>query len=356
MGKQKHTLNEWINLAKKFKYKSEFKKYSGYGYDLLRKKGILNNIFPYNKDMHKWTIEKIKETAAKYNSKTEFYKDYKYLQRLIWKKNLYNDVFNEYTKLGSKYNRCIYAFEFSDNYVYIGLTYNLDKRKQQHLHNKNSQVFKHIQLTNTQFILKQLTDYVDCFTASNLETEYLTLYKKQGWNILNKAKTGGLGSLKIHKEQKKSNRIKYNYDIVKNIASKCKTKTEFFTNYSSAYNYALHHNILNDICSHMPKYRHDNWTYESAIIEIQKYTKLSDFRKYSEHCYTFCKRNNIPINLKKGKELLYTSDNVKNTLTNYYKMNELRNSTDKFVKGCYWWLKRKKLINEYKQYLKHEII
>ena len=35
----------------------------------------------------------------------------------------------------------------------------------------------------------------------------------------------------------------------------------------------------------------------------------------------------------------------------YYKMNELRNSTDKFVKGCYWWLKRKKLINEYKQYL-----
>ncbi len=106
----------------------------------------------------------------------------------------------------------------------------------------------------------------------------------------------------------------------------------------------------------MPKYRHDNWTYESAIIEIQKYTKLSDFRKYSEHCYTFCKRNNIPINLKKGKELLYTPDNVKNTLTNYYKMNELRNSTDKFVKGCYWWLKRKKLINEYKQYLKHEII
>ena len=33
--------------------------------------------------MHKWTIEKIKETAAKYNSKTEFYKDYKYLQRLL---------------------------------------------------------------------------------------------------------------------------------------------------------------------------------------------------------------------------------------------------------------------------------
>lgn len=351
MGNQKHTLEEWVNLAKQFKYKSEFKKYSGHGYKLLRQEGLLNNIFPENKDMHKWTIDKIKEVASKYKSKTEFYKNYKYLHRLISKNNLYDKIFNEYTKLGSKYDRCIYVFEFSDNYAYIGLTYNLDKRKKQHLCDKHSQVFKHIQLTKSKFELKQLTDYINCFDASKLETEYLISYKNLGWNILNKAKTGGLGSLKIHKEKNKSNKIKYNDNIVKNIALKCKTKKDFFTNYSCAYAYALRHNILDNICSHMPKYRHDNWTYETAIKEIQKYTKLSDFRKYSEHCYTFCKRNNISIKLKKGKDLLYTHENVKKTLSNYHKMSELRNSSDKFVKGCYWWLKYKKLLNEYKKYL-----
>ena len=33
------------------------------------------------------------------------------------------------------------------------------------------------------------------------------------------------------------------------------------------------------------------------------------------------------------------------------KMEELKKSDDKFVRGCYWWLKKKKLLVEYKKYL-----
>ncbi len=39
--------------------------------------------------------------------------------------------------IGNKFKRCIYAYEFSDNYVYVGLTLNLDKRNNRHL-KKNS--------------------------------------------------------------------------------------------------------------------------------------------------------------------------------------------------------------------------
>ena len=40
--------------------------------------------------------------------------------------------------------RCIYAVEFPDNSVYIGLTYNFENRKKQHLTNSKSTVYKKV--------------------------------------------------------------------------------------------------------------------------------------------------------------------------------------------------------------------
>ena len=38
-------------------------------------------------------------------------------------------ILEKLKKTGSKYKRCIYVCEFSDNHAYVGLTYNFEKRK-----------------------------------------------------------------------------------------------------------------------------------------------------------------------------------------------------------------------------------
>ena len=55
--------------------------------------------------------------------------------------------------------RCIYAVEFPDNSVYIGLTYNFENRKKQHLTNSKSTVYKKVKdYPNPLF--KKLTEYI----------------------------------------------------------------------------------------------------------------------------------------------------------------------------------------------------
>lgn len=48
---------------------------------------------------------------------------------------------------------------------------------------------------------------------------------------------------------------------------------------------------------------------------------------------------------------IYNEKNVKEVVQKYNYMQQLRESDDKFVRGCYWWLKTQKRIEEFKQYL-----
>ncbi len=99
-------------------------------------------------------------------------------------------------KIGNKYKRLIYSFEFSDNSVYVGLTYNSSDRKNEHLNpkrSKKSAVYKYILLTGLIPKYLELTEYVDCEIAVKLEEEFLNRYKANGWKILNVYKTGTLG-------------------------------------------------------------------------------------------------------------------------------------------------------------------
>jgi predicted GIY-YIG superfamily endonuclease len=95
--------------------------------------------------------------------------------------------------IGNLYKRCIYAAEFDNNFVYIGLTYSFNKRINEHLTDKKSKVFKHIKETNIFPEFKKLTDYIDNLKAKEYEEYYLNNYKNNNWNILNVAKTGALG-------------------------------------------------------------------------------------------------------------------------------------------------------------------
>ena len=150
-----------------------------------------------------WTLKKCQEEASKYKTKIEFLENNKRAYQASYKKGWLNEICSHMEISGDKYNRCIYAYEFSDKSVYIGLTCNLNKRNKQHfsdIKSNNSVVKQHINETGLIPINIQLTDYILYFKASKLEGEYLNEYKISGWTILNKSKTGSLGASNLKRK------------------------------------------------------------------------------------------------------------------------------------------------------------
>ena len=113
------------------------------------------------------------------------------------KLGIFDDICSHMKICGSLMLRCVYSYEFSDNHVYVGLTFNMKKRNAKHLslnEIKLTSVAKHMSETNLTPTLIKLTDYLPVKVAQNLEDFYIKKYKKEGWLLLNKLKGGGLGS------------------------------------------------------------------------------------------------------------------------------------------------------------------
>jgi hypothetical protein len=183
----------------------------------------------------------------------------------------------------NNYLRYIYAFEFEDNNVYVGLTYNIIERYNGHIvkGKKTSSVYKHIEKTNSKFTFKIITEnpiyYID---AQSLEHETIIDYKDKGWNILNKGKTGkGCGSLG-------GNIIKWTKNKCHEEALKYEYRVDFQYHCSGAYDISRKKKWLNEICSHMKiKERVIYWTKERCKEIALKYTNKKDFREYNSNVY-----------------------------------------------------------------------
>ena len=146
-------------------------------------------------------------------------------------------------KKNSLTNRCIYVYEFSDNHVYIGLTYDLDNRHYRHMKDTSSSVFEHFTKTNIFTLPVRLTDYLPVDKASILEGEYINKYRENGWIILNKCKSGGIAG----------NKIKWSKEKCQEEALKYNSKNEFMKNSNRAYIKSRISKWLPEICSHMNK-------------------------------------------------------------------------------------------------------
>jgi predicted GIY-YIG superfamily endonuclease len=234
--------------ALKYNNKNEFKKNNNVAYNKSLKYNWLEEITIHMIDKYKsdsfWTKEKCQEEALKYNSRTEFYKKSPNFYKKSLEKNWIDDICSHMKKYGNRFKRCIYSYEFDDNYCYIGLTSNLIRRNNQHFgkeKNTKSSVFEHINKTNLIPKLIQLTDYISLEDAIKKEKYYLNKYKKEKWIILNKIKTGGIGGniLKWTKEKCQEEALKYN------------KRSQFAINSPCAYSSSLKHDWLNEVCNHM---------------------------------------------------------------------------------------------------------
>lgn len=178
---------------------------------------ILDVLFPrIKRKKYYWTNEKVLEEADKYSTKNDFAKNNITAYNYYVKRKLKRKI--PFNSLGNREFRCIYVFVFNDNHVYVGLTYNFEKRVIDHLSGKyNSSVFNYIQNNpNVNYISKKITKYISKEEASRLEGLVLNKYLRLGYEKINKNSTGGLGG----------NSKKWTFEKVRLIFLKYKNCTE----------------------------------------------------------------------------------------------------------------------------------
>lgn len=234
------TYDKILPLAKKCKTKKEFRK----RYPNLRvyiNRTELNGIQKILKisRKNKWTKQLCREEAIKYSTKTDFMTKSSSAYQACVKNKWVKELCKHMKIIGNKKLKCIYAFEFPDNRVYVGLTFNIEKREKRH--RKVGPVAKHINKTDLQPLIKQLTKYIFFEKAIKAEGYWQRKYKREGWISLHTAPPGGIGG----------NDLKWTKEECSKEALKYFSRKEFYENCKNGYSAAQRKGYLKDICHHM---------------------------------------------------------------------------------------------------------
>jgi hypothetical protein len=172
----------------------ELNSYYGYKSAMIRL-GCFDELFPLYENPLKYTDEELIAEAQKYDTKVEMFRKCHHMYARIKDRGLEDKAFAHMKVLGDRKKRMIYAYEFTDHSVYIGLTYNYDKRDIEHKTKENSAVRRHVKQTGLTPVHKPLTDYLPVKEAQRMEGEYVEHYRSLGWTILNVKPTGGVGTV-----------------------------------------------------------------------------------------------------------------------------------------------------------------
>jgi hypothetical protein len=280
------TIEKCHEEALKWKNRKEFKNNSSRAYEAAVRLKCLNVVCEHmpNPNMNVWNVERCLELMKNYETIRELRLTNKSLYGAIHRLKLTDEMNKILKRTGNRFNKCIYSYEFSDNHVYVGLTYNIEEREKNRKKDFKDSVVKYMNLTGLTPIRKQLTDYIPVDEASVLEGVYVEKYKNEGWIILNQAKTGGIGGYEI----------KLTKEVCANEALKYNTKVEFKNGSGSICATATKHGWINDICQHMIEIKKpNNYFSKEKCREISNnYNDLATFIKENVNCYTIMKRNN----------------------------------------------------------------
>jgi predicted GIY-YIG superfamily endonuclease len=231
----------------------------------------------------KYTDEFILMTGSKYDYPTQFKTNEPNIYRAAQGRKLLDKIKYKVGYIGNKLKRMVYVYEFSDKSVYVGLTYNENKRKSEHLSGRPTSVTNHINKTGLNPEYTNITNgYIDATDAAVLEEDLRLKYKSNGWNILNKRKGGGLGG----------NTIKWTIDMIKEVANKCNSREEFKDTYPGAMNASKQKGIYDDVTQHMD-YQLSYFKLEDIISIAKNYDTIQEFRKENESMYVHVNRNKL---------------------------------------------------------------
>ena len=220
-------------------------------------------------------VNNIKNEALKYNYRVEFSNNSGSAYASAIKLGILDDVCSHMIQV-KRMESCVYKAYFSDNSIYIGITYNFNRRRNRHLNDNNSAVYKHIQSSGIIPKWKIISKPISINKAVIIEKEMIIKAKMLGFNVLNRSNGGEVGGRFTKWEEK----------TIYPLALLCESRTEFSHRFGSAY-YAAHKlSIIDKVCSHMIELKKPNgyWNYDTLKCSI-KYENRKEFRKGSIKAY-----------------------------------------------------------------------
>jgi len=245
-----------------------------------------------------WTKERCQEVALRYEHKVDYKKNDGGSYCAALKRGYIDEICSHMKPLNNAYLRCIYSIEFHEsNSVYIGLTYSMELRQAKRKNRASDTVTMYIRETNHTPVYKQLTDYVKVDEAVKLEEEYLQYYKKNGWNILNRAKTGGLGcSDRKHRYS--------DLEYVKTLIPEYKSVVDLMNR-----NHALYlkireygwRDIIYPMLNYKKRYPSSFWTKENITKYAENFNTRKDFKHEYTRAYSIACKNNWVDEIFKNK-------------------------------------------------------
>jgi len=276
------TKREIIAEAKKYTSRGEFSKYNKAAYLFALRRGWLDDVCTDMKLMlNSWSREKCFELINKCKTKTEFSRKYGSAAQFAKRNGFYEELVAEMEIQGNLFNRMIYAYEFKDRHVYVGLTYKEAKRKNEHL--ERGPVANHHKKTGIYPKYRSLTSYIDVKSAQLKEAFFINKYREKGWILLNKSSAGALGGNKRIWTKEECKKIVKLFKSVKELMESEKYNTVYQAIRKNKWQDELFIDLI----------RKTYWTEEKCISEAKKYNSRSDFMRNSGGAYNYARRNKL---------------------------------------------------------------
>ena len=248
---------------------------------------------PYYPSDYVWTLQDAKKEAKKYKFRSEVQKNNNHLYQWI-KKHKWEGKCYPHMKEFNLSKRHIYAEEFENSKtVYIGLSCQIERGHNAHLGKENqhgvivSPVYHHMKETGEKPKLKILTRRpVNSENAGEVENSYIKKYKENGWELLNKAKAGSLGSM----------RPKWTYKKFEKMKKGCKTQEEYHKKLDWR-RYLLKEGWWEKLISDLPiksklgRIPNTHWTLEEALEVAKKCKNTAELQKKYAGAYKTILRN-----------------------------------------------------------------
>ena len=341
-----YTYEECFDIAMKYKTRLKLARGNVGVYQAALNHGWLDDYIWFDspqKPYNYWTKERVAEESKKYKNRGEFHdkcgtaydkaRANGWLDEFTWLKDDRIDFSNDQID-------CVYAYEFKESKsVYVGRTLirRINERDKEHLFIEKDAVCMFAKKNGIPVPeMKILDNNLTLAEGREKEGYYLECYIKDGWNILNRAKTGGIGLLARNKWTKKTcfeEALKYktrgefatlspgaynvarekkwlddytwfeeinkpsgywsNYDNCYKAASECKTKIEFVKKYSAGYANARKNGWLEHYTWFNTKRIAHNkkWDYNTVFEEAKKYRTKKEFSINARGAYKVALEN-----------------------------------------------------------------
>jgi hypothetical protein len=289
---RKYTREYCETVSKQYETLKEFMNSEENMYNACRKNGWLKD-FVWLKRERKphgyWMVyENNYNEALKYAKKSQFSKksgsaynvakQNGWLETYTWLKDERLDIFNG--KIDS-----VYVYEFSDyNTAYIGRTLmRLQKRRDKEHIFSNDCVARFAKENNIPVPeMKILEQDLTLNEGVEKEAFYIERYKNDGWNVLNKAKAGAIGTINLGK---------YTRQKCYDEAAKYEYYLDFMKNAMQHYRVAYREGWIDDYTwlkrTHVQR---GTWTYDECFLVASECETVEELKK--EHGVVYAKACN----------------------------------------------------------------